>query len=189
MQLNNKHRINDIKPFGRRLEGYHFVDSINGRSNHIYTGEYYSKCLSDRHIRLQKVIYSCMSVTSLLLFFLAGSLPIQSNTSSINVLLSCGELLLFLWLLYIIAVLITQPKRLTVWGYRITALQLQLCTMAGAIALILSAAYALFCLLCTGDSSPGVCILACISYFSSGALLACITISEHHTTYDVELPV
>lgn len=188
MQLNNKHRINDVSPFGRRFEGYHFADTLNGRSKHVYTGEYYYKCLPEQTAKLQKILYPCLSLISLLLFFLAGSLPVKSNISIVTVLTSCCELLLFLWLAYIMVTLVTRQKKLTVWGYRVTALQLHLCTLGGSLLLLVSAVYTLVYSITNNNGPLVTCIIATVSYFLSCAALAYINISEYRTPYDVEYP-
>ena len=186
MQQNNKHRINDVKPFGHRLEGYHFADSPNGRSKYVYTGEYYYKCLSDRTIKLQKILYPCFSIASLFLFFLAGALPVKSNATSAIVLFSCCELLLFLWLAYIMVILITRTKKLTVWGYRITALQLHLCTLGGSVLLFVSAIYTLIYSIKCDNGFSNTYIIATCAYLLSSIMLICINVSEYRTPYNVE---
>lgn len=189
MQLNNKHRIHDVKPFGRRFEGYRFVDSADGRSRHVYTGEYYWKCLPDRTVRRQKLLYSGLSLISVLLFCLGGALPVRSNSAGVSVLVGCCELLLYLWLLYIMVVLVSRQRKLTIWGYRVTALQLQICAPALVLALTLSFVYTAVYSLAGDNGMPGVCVLACVAYLLSAVSLACVAVAEARTPYDVEFPV
>lgn len=188
MQLSNKHRIHDVKPFGRRFEGYHFADSADGRSRHIYTGEYYRKCLPDRTVRRQKLLYSGLSVISVLLFCLGGALPVRSNSTGVSVLAGCCELLLYLWLMYIMVVLVSRQRKLTIWGYRVTALQLEICAAALALAQAFSFVYTLVYSLVRDNGAAPVCALACMAYLLSSVPPACVAVMEARTPYDVEFP-
>lgn len=181
-----KHTI-DVRPFGRRLEGYSFVDVPGGRSKYVYTGEYYSPALSDRGLRQRKLLYCLLSLCAILSFLFTGTMKISSNNTGFIGLVNCLLILVFLWLIYILVVLVFSNRRLTVWAYRVTALQFRLAALSGGILLLLSAVFTLIQVM-TQNDSVWLQLLSAALRFLGAAMLVFMAYLGRRTEYTVSYP-
>lgn len=186
-QKMRKNKKIDVRPFGRRLEGYSFVDVPGGRSKYIYIGEYYSPVLSDRVLRQRKLLYCLLSLCAILLFLFTGTMKIRSNSMGFIGLVSCLLMLVFIWLIYILVVLVCSNRKLTVWAYRVTALQFGLATLSGGILLLISAVFTLIQAIIQNDS-VSLHLLSAALRFLGAAALGFMAHLGRRTEYTVKYP-
>lgn len=178
----------DVRPFGRRLEGYTFLDGPGGRAKYVYTGEYYSPTLSDRSFRLRKLLYCLLSLCAILSFLFAGTMKVSSNNTDFIGLVSCLSILVFLWLIYTLVVLVLHNRKLTVWAYQVTVLQLGLAALAGGLLLLLSAAFALFWIITQKDDNVLLHLLSAALRLLGAAALFFMIYLKRGTEYTISYP-
>ena len=188
MAQKRKSKNIDVRPFGGRLEGYTFLDAPGGRAKYVYTGEYYSPTLSDRDFRLRKLLYCLLSLCAILSFLFTGIMKIRSNNTGFIGFVNCLLILVFLWLIYVLVVFVSHNRKLTIWAYRVTVLQLGLAALAGGILLLLSAVFALFWAITQKDGSALLHLLsAALRLFGAAALFFMIYL-KRGTEYTVSYP-
>jgi len=183
-----KHSRFGVSPFGKRLEGYAFTDTFQGKAKYTYTGEYYSKKLSDKDALKRRIFNYAASFVMIILFFFAGY-PRSAVNSSIFIGLASGiTIMTFIWLIYILIVMMMNKNRLTIWAFRVTALQFFWCLVLLSFTGVLSVAYNIIYMTGINSQTLATDITGCILRIVQTGLVIAMLVIEYNTEYNAEYP-
>lgn len=165
------------------------VPNRNGKGSHIervYVGEYYRQNVSDGKRAALRLIYVGFYLLSAALFAYGMQQRVPSNSSLCVAAPGLLSSLAYVLMLPVLLSYVTQPRNMTVWGYRSSSKRLEkLPLVTAALVFATAAAVLAYCLWSAQDSISGelVCI---VCYTAASALLGAIGGIERTVDYVTE---
>jgi len=181
-----KHFRFGVSPFGKRLEGYRFTDSSAERAKYTYTDEWFSKKMAEKAAFRRRLLYYCLSAVGIALMIIAGIPTSQINRSNFIGLITTISIIMAFWLIYILITMAINKNRLTVWAFRVTALQVLIVCTVLSVTSLLSVLFTFFYIILYDSSTLSVDIPGLIMRLVEFAAFLTMVLLEYNTEYDAE---
>ena len=155
----------ELKKYLRNEEGSYFYRSYyrdyigkdvtgkNGKPKKelIYAGDYYTAELSDRNLKLMKLLQPALLLCSFMFYLWASAKDIALNREWLSMAVQGFSVIAFIFYISAVVQYIVRPVRMTIWQYSISSLSLKKTSRITAVCMLIAAAEGIF--LCIADRS------------------------------------